>query len=128
MTLVLQEQCPACTGAGMVYDLRWKAWHKLNSGNYSNPSPEPEGPEEYPCSECEGTGKILTEDGKTVAALVATLLQERENAQGLHDMYVADAAARREQCHRDDFDRLQKDLKREQWAREDLERKMHSRR
>ena len=77
--MILERQCPRCSGDGVVFAPAWKAWHERNHPPYpaSETDPEPPGPEEPACPDCEGSGLVLTEDGKAVALLVHRLLNER---------------------------------------------------
>ena len=72
--MILETECPHCSH-GMIYDPAWKAWHERNHYPYGpDTDPEPPGPEEYACPDCEGSGRTLTEDGKFVAALIQRLI------------------------------------------------------
>ena len=94
--LVLERECPTCGGVGQMSDERWIQWSLMLSREFPNTlsdlgkvfglsyedwlatHPQPAGPEEPICSECDGQKTILTEAGKKVAALVHRLIRTSE--------------------------------------------------
>ena len=86
MILSLETLCPACEGSGMVPSPAWEIWRDANpnwntldeDGHIAGTTPFPNEPEELPCCDCEGHGKVLTEDGQVVATLVHRLLANHD--------------------------------------------------
>lgn len=90
MSLLLEIKCPKCQGVGMVYNSLWAEWYRRRDallGTEPQP-PEPQEPEEIPCIECEGTGKVLTEDGHTVAALFWRLKEEADRTREVRERFL----------------------------------------
>ena len=67
MEIQIRERCPHCDN-GFFYSDEWREWSKgwnawrenvtedqFNDPKHQYPVPMPSGPEEYPCSDCEGT-------------------------------------------------------------------------
>lgn len=74
----LVKTCPRCEGCGLISHPAWIYWHERNKDK----NPEewdsfPDVPEEVPCPECHGQGKILTKIGKQVAEVVEIVLAIR---------------------------------------------------
>ena len=128
MTLILQEPCKTCDETGIVQSPAWKEWYAANPGwntlAHIPATEEPTEPEELWCVECEGSGKVLTEDGKAVAALIGSILTARENYMGGAAMRREEAASRRERSRNQEMDDLRRTIEQERWAREDLEKKL----
>lgn len=71
----LDRWCSACVdGSGIVQAPEWREWFRQFSNARSEAPPEPEGPEEIECGECDGAGRVLTEAG---AALLAFLRRHK---------------------------------------------------
>jgi uncharacterized protein YbaR (Trm112 family) len=88
----LEVTCPKCKGNKFIENLEWQEYNNKEMElikKYENQGFEPymywplvdkemkelgyfepEGPEEYPCPECEGRGTVLTEEGKQLISFI----------------------------------------------------------
>ena len=76
----LLKKCDNCNGDGYLTSKEWIEWFKETKETKEKGLPEPEqpsSPEEYPCPECEGTGKIPTDTGKQIIELIFWAIGER---------------------------------------------------
>jgi hypothetical protein len=72
--LALTERCGDCGGCGFHYSDAWHAWFDRSPNERG---PEPDEPEECPCSVCDGAGRVLTARGEEVAAVVRLVMAGR---------------------------------------------------
>jgi len=123
MTLILQEPCKTCQGCGLVSSSAWKDWYAANP-RPTDFTTAPTEPEELWCIECEGSVKVLTEDGQAVAALINHITADQNHYQDSAAMRREEAASRREQSRNREMDDLRRTIEQERWDREALERKL----
>lgn len=68
--LILICRCPKCNGTGYVTNPAWQADMASWSEDALQQFIDDNGPEEFYCTECDGTGEILTEAGLAIIRLV----------------------------------------------------------
>jgi len=127
MALILQEPCKTCQGCGFVLSLAWKEWYAANP-MATNFTTAPTEPEELRCVSCEGSRKVLTEDGKAVATLINSITTTQNHYRDSAAMRREEAASRRQWSLQDEMDNLRRTIEQERRDREDLEKKLKTRR
>ncbi|KKN54148.1 hypothetical protein LCGC14_0594970 [marine sediment metagenome] len=75
---ILDSRCVTCDGAGWVTNPLWREFHRKQSAagiKTSDPDywdGEPDELEEIPCGECDGLGRILTDEGSRLLDFLTT--------------------------------------------------------
>lgn len=72
--IVLEVECDKCNGAGVVMSEAWKAWTaawRAAQAEGQEAPPMPNEPEEVPCPDCGGDGRLLTAEGAELIKFIS---------------------------------------------------------
>lgn len=75
----LEVVCPTCKGRCSFFSEAWRRWIEAveeAAREKTEAPPPPPGPEEVPCGECDGVGKVPSELGATLLRFLRRYLLE----------------------------------------------------